>query len=1071
MEKHVCLNCGAPLKKEGDIYTCPYCRATYEDDAEERASVTLKSLLDEERLDRYSRAKRVLYTATHAKYPSAEEVLSAARAVLAIEDQDILANVYLFSHDDSPYRLNPYLASLKVAPAIADEILRWLLPSLSRRSGAAIKHFVELNYRDRELTERLTEVEDVLQALDAGTYEAGMLRDVFIAYSSADTEQVIQVVDLLEENGLACFVAFRNLRHGKGAAENYLAEIHKAIAACSVFVLVSSPHSLDAGCDAMRVELPYLCTHFPDKPRIQYVIKDAPRVSFIVNKNLKAAFPNQEWCRDEEDLLTRIFDILSQPSKEEAERIRLEEERRKLEAEKARAAAEAEAERQRLERERRQNAEEAERIRAEAEEARRKAAEAAKPNQFKLSVRSVNPAQGTASVAVGEGYVGESTCVTATPMDGFAFAGWYAGSKRVSEDAMYFFEMPEKDVSLIATWSKVQQKPMVSETSLSSVSAKPQPKPVHAAPAEPGSKPVLSPDGKTITYGIYPQKRVGDPILIKALDALSSPEANGYYLHQGVYYAKTIAKPDGSERVFDDGTTIVEGKTYWFKCEPIEWRVLSEKRGKYFVLSDVLLDAHRYNETYKGGKDGYYPSNYLNSEIRAWLNGEFLGSAFALDDSAILTTDVDNGAATTDSTSNTYACANTRDKVFLPSYKDCLNPSYGFSTSKENNDTRCAKTTDWARARGAFYKTSNVFNGCYWLRSPYSGSSYFAWKVYRDGSLYSGEVYYAHQCVRPCLTLKIESLESAAKPAPSVAASNANPPKISRQSAVKPQSKPRVTGFGEKPILSPDRKTVTYGLYPRNRVGNPSLIATLNGLTSKAKNGFYLHQGIYYAKAKAKPWTRGLYFSDGTPIVDGEVYWFECEPLTWKVLSGKGGTYLLVADAVIDAHRYKNSYSGAKNGVYANNYAASEIRSWLNGGFFRSAFGLNDVSVLATDVDNGIEAIGPTKPEFVCENTKDKVFLPSSKDYMRAAYGFPTSKGKTPSRSAEPTDWARVRGAACARLSSDENRYGGWYWTRTPDGPFGSFWVGSVDADGAVSSSAVGFDCGGVRPSITVKID
>ena len=1063
MEKHVCLNCGAPLKKEGGIYTCPYCRATYEDDAEERVSVTLKSLLDEERLDRYSRAKRVLYTATHAKYPSSEEVLSAARAVLAIEDQDILANVYLFSHDDSPYRLNPYLASLKVAPAIADEILRWLLPSLSRRSGAAIKHFVELNYRDRELTERLTEVEDVLQALDAGTYEAGMLRDVFIAYSSADTEQVIQVVDLLEENNLACFVAFRNLRHGKGAAENYLAEIHKAIAACSVFVLVSSPHSLDAGCDAMRVELPYLCTHFPDKPRIQYVIKDAPRVSFIVNKNLKAAFPNQEWCRDEEDLLTRIFDILSQPSKEEAERLRLEEERRKLEAEKARAAAEAEAERQRLERERRQNAEEAERIRAEAEEARRKAAEAAKPSQFKLSVRSVNPAQGTASVAVGEGYVGESTCVTATPMEGFAFAGWYAGSKRVSEDAMYFFEMPEKDVSLIATWSKVQQKPMVSDATRPSSTAKPQPKPIETGRAEPGSKPILSPDGKAITYGLYPQKRVGDPILIKALDSIPSPESNGYYLYQGTYYAKTVAKPYDSKYIFDDGTKIVEGTTYWFKCEPIQWRVLSANGDTYSVLSDALLDARRYAED---------SNNYANSEIRAWLNGKFFESAFALGDSAILTTDVDNGASTTNSSSNQYVCANTQDKVFLPSYRDCINSSYGFPTSSdEGSDTRCAKPTDWARARGAYYSTypNFLYNGYYWTRSPYSGRSGKAWNVGSPGNLDGDYVHNSDRGVRPALTLKIESLESAAKPAPSVAVSSVNSPEISRQSAVKPQSKPRVTGFGEKPILSPDGKTVTYGLYPWNRVGNPSLIAALNGLTSKAKNGFYLHQGIYYAKAKAKPWTRGLDFSDGTPIVDGEVYWFECEPLTWKVLSGKGRTYLLLADAVIDAHRYKNAYSGAKDGVYANNYAASEIRSWLNGGFFRSAFGLNDAFVLATDVDNGIEAIGPTKPEFVCENTKDKVFLLSSKDYMKAAYGFPTSKGKTPSRSAEPTDWARVRGAACARLSKDETRYGSWYWTRTPDGPLGSAWAGSVDVDGTISSSGVSFD-GGVRPAIAVKI-
>lgn len=366
MEAHVCLNCGAPLNKEGQIYQCPYCRATYEDDAEERASVTLKSLLDERKVEQYSRAKRVLYTAVHAQYPSSEEVLSAARAVLAIEDQDVLANVYVFSHDEDPYRLNPYLTSLHVTKPEADEILRWLVPSLHVRTGPAIKAFIERHYTDAEFTRRITEVEDAIEKLDEGVYEATLMRDVFVAYSSADLEKAIHVVNLIEENGLSCFLASRNLRHGKGAAENYLIRLKEAMNSCAVFLFLSSPNSLSATCDAIRVELPYLVQNCPDKPRIQYVIKDTPHVPFIVSRTLKTAFPEQEWCRDEEDLLTRIFDHLeAKPSKAELERQRLEEERRQLEAEKARIAAEAEAERKRLEEER-------QRIQAEAEEERRR---------------------------------------------------------------------------------------------------------------------------------------------------------------------------------------------------------------------------------------------------------------------------------------------------------------------------------------------------------------------------------------------------------------------------------------------------------------------------------------------------------------------------------------------------------------------------------------------------------------------------------------------------------------------------------------------------------------------------
>ena len=680
MEKHICLNCGAPLNKVGDAYACPYCRSTYEDDAEERAAVTLKSLMDEERLDRYSKAKKVLYIATHAEYPSAQEVLAAAQAVLAIEDQDVLANVYLFSHDENPQRLNSYLSSLEVAQPIADEILRWLLPSFHRRSGAAIKRFVELNYRDQELTERLTEVEDAIEKLDAGTYEAGMIRDVFVAYSSADMDEVVHIIDLLEENGLTCFAAFRNLRHGKGAAENYLAEIHKAMAACSVFVLLSSPNSLDANCDAVRIELPYLCAHLPEMPRIQYVVKDAPRVSFLVNKNLKAAFPTQERCRDEEDLLTRISGLLSKPVKE-----------------------------------------------------------APKANQYRLSVASVDPAQGTAQVAVGEGRVGESVCVSATAKGGFAFAGWYAGPEKVSDDAMYFFAMPEKDVSLIATFVPAEG------------NSASQPGNVGL-----GEKPTFSSDGTTAFYGLYPQTRVGDPILVKALFGIHSPEKNGFYLYQGTYYAKTVAKPRKSGSVFDDGTKIAKGGTYWFRCEPIQWKVLGIKDGTCLLLSESVLDVHRFSDFFLRKKDGRFASDYEASEIRAWLNKDFLESAFALDDSALLTTEVDNGASTMNPSRGKFACANTRDKVFLLSYGDYHDWSYGFPTAEGKSNARRARNTDWAMARGVRHATSFgslYIGGYYWTRSP--DSDCLALFVRHDGKLTFESVNYDHCGIRPAITIKI----------------------------------------------------------------------------------------------------------------------------------------------------------------------------------------------------------------------------------------------------------------------------------------------------------------------------
>ena len=277
-----------------------------------------------------------------------------------------------------------------------------------------------------------------------------------------------------------------------------------------------------------------------------------------------------------------------------------------------------------------------------------------------------------------------------------------------------------------------------------------------------GIIPNLSEDGNTLTYGLYPQTVVDEAELLNELDALTIPESNGWYEYEDEYYAKVSATPDSSNYKFDNGAAIVSGTTYWFKCEPITWNILSNNDGEYYILSNVLLDAHcYYNSTSNRTIDGQtiYPNNYEHSDIRTWLNNDFYNSAFALGNSHIQTTTVDNSAATTNSTSNTYACNNTQDKVFLPSYKDYINSSYGFSTSTSSTDTRYCRTTDWARARGTHYYTSSgsyQYNGYYWTRSPSSGDSGDAWGVNIDGNPVFNYVYYTNRSVRPAITITIE---------------------------------------------------------------------------------------------------------------------------------------------------------------------------------------------------------------------------------------------------------------------------------------------------------------------------
>ena len=216
-------------------------------------------------------------------------------------------------------------------------------------------------------------------------------------------------------------------------------------------------------------------------------------------------------------------------------------------------------------------------------------------------------------------------------------------------------------------------------------------------------------DGGYILFGQYPQT-------IKSADVTVGDVADGdgYYLgSDGARYAKVVADPRGSDYTFSDGSKVTSGNTYYFKVEPIRWRILSEGGESAFILADGILA----NKAYDGGSN-----NYKYSDIRAWLNGEFLNAAFGeMAQSLIETTEVDNSVSSTGyfPNDNDYACENTFDKVFLLSYREVNNIHYGFASSDDT--ARRMTVSDYARSTGAYMVTSSDYYfscGSWWLRSP-----------------------------------------------------------------------------------------------------------------------------------------------------------------------------------------------------------------------------------------------------------------------------------------------------------------------------------------------------------------
>ncbi len=151
---------------------------------------------------------------------------------------------------------------------------------------------------------------------------------------------------------------------------------------------------------------------------------------------------------------------------------------------------------------------------------------------------------------------------------------------------------------------------------------------------------------------------------------------------------------------------------YWFKYEPIKWRVLDPDTG--MIMADSIIDSQAFNnyvsasDTDGDGKldthwgTSGYANNYANSSIREWLNYDFYNTAFSTKQQyRIKQTTLDNSAYS-DSCSE-YDSVSTTDKVYLLSYDDVLNSSYGFKNNPDVYDSiRKTKSSDYAKCQGVY---------------------------------------------------------------------------------------------------------------------------------------------------------------------------------------------------------------------------------------------------------------------------------------------------------------------------------------------------------------------------------
>lgn len=205
--------------------------------------------------------------------------------------------------------------------------------------------------------------------------------------------------------------------------------------------------------------------------------------------------------------------------------------------------------------------------------------------------------------------------------------------------------------------------------------------------------------GDHIYFGSYPQTKVTDSSLVTALDA-QTLEAGDTVTYDGNRYKRlyfTEYTPDSinaapnAQNSFQDNNGYYINTVYWFQYEPIQWRVLSNKNGELFVLSEKILASRAYNQVLTS-------VTWETCTLRSWLNNDFYNAAFSLSEQSKITASTvvneDNPWYDMDGGNDTV------DKVFQLSYEDVFNTAYGFSTSYSTDLSRWTQGSDFAKSNG-----------------------------------------------------------------------------------------------------------------------------------------------------------------------------------------------------------------------------------------------------------------------------------------------------------------------------------------------------------------------------------
>ncbi|MCQ2740411.1 MAG: DUF6273 domain-containing protein, partial [bacterium] len=193
--------------------------------------------------------------------------------------------------------------------------------------------------------------------------------------------------------------------------------------------------------------------------------------------------------------------------------------------------------------------------------------------------------------------------------------------------------------------------------------------------------------------GKYPASKVTDENLIESIASKGKTNSKGYIEY------------NGNEYEYRSEYT----KDCYYLVEPIQWTCLDSDENSALLISKYILDSGKFGST----------NNYKDSDVREWLNNDFLMKAFE-DTDFIVTRKIDNSVASTGYETNPFVCETTYDKVSLIS-------AFEANTYFKNADERKCLSTDYSRGRDEYTTRSpaihnNNLDNCSYLSVVIDGN-------------------------------------------------------------------------------------------------------------------------------------------------------------------------------------------------------------------------------------------------------------------------------------------------------------------------------------------------------------